>query len=70
MINEKNENVIVYDVFVIFSDDEVVARHVAATKSKEKAQALVKAIEDCGSKAEMIRRRASASLEWVQKLTD
>lgn len=65
------EEVRVYDVFVCAgsgydSDDP----HVAVTKNEAKAEALVKALEDCGSEAYVLSRTVSTELEWVKKLTD
>ena len=68
---DKKEMVVIYDVFSYFPEfeDEEHA-HVAVTKNKEKAETLVKVIETCGSKAYALSRSVSASMEWVQKLTD
>ena len=61
------EEIRVYDVFVDYGDEEA---HVAVTKSEAKAEALVKAIEDCGSNAYMLSRTVLGSLKWVQELTE
>jgi hypothetical protein len=65
------EEVRVYDIFICsdsgYSDDDV---HAAVTKNEAKAEALVKALEDCGSEAYVLSRTVSASLKWVQELTE
>ena len=59
----------VYSVYSYFpeayEDDEVL---VAVTKNKEKAEALVKAIEACGSKTFLDVKDEPACEKWVQEL--
>lgn len=62
----KDKNVRIYDVFI--GDEE--GPHVAVTKSGAKAEALVKALEDCGTEAYMLSRTVSSELEWVKELTE
>ena len=65
------ETVPVYSVYSYFpedyNDDEVL---VAVTKNKEKAEALVKAIEACGSKTFLDVDNEPACLQWVQEIPD
>ena len=65
------EEIAVYSVHSYFpekfEDDEVL---VAITKNKEKAEALVKAIEACGSGAFLDVEYKPASLKWVQEIPD
>ena len=65
------DTVPVYSVYSYFpedyNDDEVL---VAVTKNKEKAEALVKAIEACGSKTFLDVDNEPACLQWVQEIPD
>lgn len=65
------EEIRIYDVFICsdsgYADDHV---HAAVTKNEAKAEALVKALEDCGSEAYVLSRTVSVSLPWVKELTD
>lgn len=67
----EDKEIAVYSVYSYFpdeyADDEVL---VAITKNKAKAEALVKAIEACGSKAFLDVDNKPASLKWVQELPD
>ena len=64
---DRNEKVVIYDVFVCSGDEEIL---VATTKNKTKAKVLVEALKDCGTDAFVAGRVVYADDKLIQELTD
>ena len=67
---KNDEKIVIYDVWSSFPGAPEEDCHVAVTKNKAKAEALVAAIEACGSIGSVSSRTVSASLPWIEEITD